>query len=270
MKSLRPLVLVAVVAWSVGPLYLAAVVALGPESQLYAAPTLWPRALTLVHVRALFLARDFVRPLLNSLVVASATTALCVPLAAGCAWALSRLRVRGRGALTGLVLVVSMFPPVSILSPLYLMLRWLGLIDTYAGLVLPYTTFALPLAIWLLVGFFDRLPRELEEAALVDGAGRLRTFAEILLPLAAPGLAATAILTFVASWNEFLFALAFTTGPHRRTLPVAVALYRGQYEVPWGEVLAAALLATLPVALLVLVMQRRIVEGLTAGAVKES
>jgi ABC-type glycerol-3-phosphate transport system permease component len=161
-----------------------------------------------------------------------------------------------------------MFPQIAIVSPLFLLLRSVRLIDTYPGLILPYLTFAMPLAVWLLVGYFRQLPAELEEAAMVDGASRLRAFREVIVPLALPGLAATAILTFVYSWNEFLFALSFTLGPDRQTVPVAIALFRGQYQVPWGQVLAAAIVATAPVAGLVLVFQRRIVQGLTAGAVK--
>jgi ABC-type glycerol-3-phosphate transport system permease component len=134
--------------------------------------------------------------------------------------------------------------------------------------VLPYLSFAMPLTIWLLVGFFRQLPAELEEAAAMDGAGRLQTLVTIILPLSWPGLATTAILTFLYCWNEFLFALSFTLGPERYTVPVAITLFRGQYQVPWGEVLAAAVVATIPVALLVLVAQRRIVAGLTSGAVK--
>ena len=148
------------------------------------------------------------------------------------------------------------------------MLRDLRLITTYPGLVLPYLTFAMPLAVWLLVGFFRQLPAELEEAAMVDGATRLQTLRQVVLPIAAPGLAATAILTFLYSWNEFLFALSFTLGPERQTVPVAIALFRGRYQVPWGQILAGSIVATLPVAVVVLAFQRRIVQGLTAGAVK--
>ena len=126
----------------------------------------------------------------------------------------------------------------------------------------------MPLAIWLLVGFFRRLPVDLEEAALMDGAGRLRTLRDVVLPLAGPGLATTAILTFLYSWNEFLFALSFTLGPERYTVPVAITLFRGQYQVPWGQILAAAVVATAPVVAVVLIAQRRIVAGLTSGAVK--
>ena len=222
----------------------------------------------LYHYRALFTERRFWLPIRNSLIVAGATTLFCVTLGSLCAYALARLRFRGKTLLLGAILAVSMFPQIAVVSPLFLLLRSLRLIDTYPGLVLPYLTFAMPLTVWLLVGYFRQLPAELEEAAMVDGASRLRAFREVIVPLALPGLAATAILTFVYSWNEFLFALSFTLGPERQTVPVAIALFRGQYQVPWGQVLAAAIVATTPVALLVLLFQRRIVQGLTAGAVK--
>jgi ABC-type glycerol-3-phosphate transport system permease component len=193
---------------------------------------------------------------------------LAVSVGGACAYALARLRFRGKSALLAMVLAVAMFPQISLVSPMYLLLRALGLINTYPGLVLPYLTFAMPLTIWLLVGYFRQLPLELEEAAAMDGAGRWRTLVEIVAPLAWPGLATTAIVTFVYSWNEFLFALSFTLGPERYTVPVAIALFRGQYQVPWGQILAGAVVATVPVAALVLAFQRRIVSGLTAGAVK--
>jgi len=153
-------------------------------------------------------------------------------------------------------------------SPLYLLLREMRLINTYPGLIMPYMTFAMPLTVWLLVGYFRQLPKDLEEAALVDGASRLMAFTKIIIPLAMPGLATTAILAFIYCWNEFLFALSFTLGPERQTVPVAIALFRGEYQVPWGEILAASVLATAPVAAMVLLFQRRIVQGLTSGAVK--
>jgi len=250
------------------PFYWAVIASLTPEARLFGTPALIPRDLVLEHYRALFSERDFWIPIRNSLVVASSTTVLCVTLGALCAYALARLHFPGKTALLGLVLAVSMFPQISVVSPVYLLLRELRLINTYPGLILPYLTFAMPLAVWLLVGFFRQLPPELEEAAMVDGASRLRTFGEVVLPVAAPGLAATAILTFLYSWNEFLFALSFTLGPERHTVPVAIALFRGRYQVPWGQILAASVVATAPVALVVLGFQRRIVQGLTAGAVK--
>lgn len=250
------------------PLYWAVVSSLTPESRLFAAPPLVPRGLVLDHYRALLGERDFWVPVRNSLVVAGTTTALSVALGAICAYAIARLHFRGKTITLAFVLAVSMFPQIAIVSPLYVLLRALRLLNTYPGLVLPYLTFAMPLTIWLLVGFFRQLPADLEEAALMDGAGRLRTFGEIILPLAGPGLATTAILTFLYSWNEFLFALSFTLGPERYTVPVAITLFRGQYQVPWGQILAAAVMATVPVAALVLVAQRHIIAGLTAGAVK--
>ncbi len=250
------------------PLYWTLVASVTPEDALFRGPALWPAAVVLDHYRALFRERDFWTPLRNSLVVAGSTTLLCVTVGALAAYALARLRFRGRHVVLAFVLAVSMFPQIAIVSPLFLLLRALHLIDTYPGLVLPYMTFAMPLAIWLLVGFFRQLPPDLEEAALVDGASRWQAFWRVLLPLAAPGLATTGILTFIYSWNEFLFALSFTLGPERQTVPVAIALFRGQYQVPWGQILAAAVVATLPVTALVLAFQRRIVQGLTAGAVK--
>jgi ABC-type glycerol-3-phosphate transport system permease component len=250
------------------PLYWALVSSFTPEARLFGSPALTPGRLVLDHYRALFDERDFWTPIRNSIVVAGTTTALSVTLGALCAYAVARLRFRGKTLLLGFVLAVSMFPQIAIVSPLYMALRAAGLLNSYPGLVLPYLTFAMPLAIWLLVGFFRQLPRDLEEAALIDGAGRLRTLREVVLPLAQPGLATTAILTFLYSWNEFLFALSFTLGPERHTVPVAITLFRGQYQVPWGQILAAAVVATVPVVAIVLIAQRRIVAGLTSGSVK--
>ncbi|MFQ5876430.1 MAG: carbohydrate ABC transporter permease [Acidobacteriota bacterium] len=250
------------------PTLWAAVASLTPEERLFGSPSPPSRAPVLEHYRALFEQRRFWIPIRNSLVVAGATTALCVGLGSICAYALARLRFRGRALVLGSILAVSMFPQIAIVPPLYLLLRGLRLINTYPGLVLPYLTFALPLTVWLLVGYFRQLPPEIEEAALVDGATRLEVFWHVVLPLALPGLATTAILTFIYCWNEFLFAMSFTLGPERQTVPVAVALFRGQYRVPWGEILAAAVVASAPVAALVFLFQRRIVQGLTSGAVR--
>ncbi len=250
------------------PFYWAVVASVTPEATLFQAPSLVPQTIVLDHYRALFTERDFWTPIRNSLIVAGATTALCITLGTLAAYALARLRFRGRSAVLGMLLAVTMFPQISIVSPLYMLLRALHLLDTYPGLVFPYLTFAMPLTVWLLTSYFRQLPRELEDAARVDGASRWQTFTRVLLPLAMPGVATTAILTFIYCWNEFLFALSFTLGPERWTVPVAIALFRGQYQVPWGQILAAAVVATAPVAALVLLFQRRIVQGLTSGAVK--
>jgi ABC-type glycerol-3-phosphate transport system permease component len=265
MRLARDTTAAALISLLLFPLLWMVLASLRPDERLFdgnSAP------LSMAHYRALFDERGFAVPIRNSFVVAGATTLVVIPVAALCAYALARLRMRGKTVLLSLVLAVSMFPQISVIGPLYLVLRDVGLIDTYPGLVLTYVTFATPLAVWLLTGFFRQLPRDLEEAALMDGASQLRVLRDIVLPLAAPGLASTAILTFLYCWNEFLFALSFTLGPERHTVPVAIALFRGRYQVPWGQVLAAAVVATIPVALVVLAFQRRIVAGLTAGGVK--
>jgi ABC-type glycerol-3-phosphate transport system permease component len=252
--------LVLVVAWML-PLAWALLGSMTPEQELFAAPG-GPRSLVLDHYRALFSLRGFWTPILNSLIVSLLTTGVALSVAAPCAYALARLPFRGGAIVLGMILAVSTFPQIAMVPALYLMLRGAGLLNTYPGLVLPYLTFALPLAV------FRQLPPELEDAAMLDGASRLRTLWAIVLPLSWPGLATTAILVFLASWNEFLFALSFTLGPERYTVPVAITLFRGQYQVPWGQILAAAATATAVVAVVVLVAQRRIVAGLTSGAVK--
>jgi ABC-type glycerol-3-phosphate transport system permease component len=250
------------------PIYWMGAASFTPEARLFQSSDADGGAASLDHYRALFDERAFLVPIRNSLVIASATTLVAIPIAALCAYALARLRMRGERLLLALVLGLAMFPQISIVPPLYLALRALGLLDTYPGLILPYLTFSAPLAIWMLTSFFRQLPRDLEDAAIVDGASRLRSMKDVVLPLAAPGIASSAILIFLYSWNEFLFAFSFTLGPDRYTVPVAITLFRGQYQIPWGVVLAAATVATVPVALVVFAFQRRIVAGLTAGAIR--
>ena len=253
--------------WSL-PLSWMVVASLRPESALYDTTSTASTFFGWGHYRALFTERLFWQPMLNSSVVAACTTLLALIIAVPCAYAMARLRFRFKRTLLALILAVSTFPQVSIVPSLFLILRALGLIDTIAGLVLPYLTFATPLAVWLMTGFFRDLPSDLEEAARLDGASRVRAALEVAIPLAAPAIATTAILTFLYAWNEFLFALSFTVSPNRQTVPVAIALLQGRYQVPWGQILAAAVTASIPVAGVVLAFQRRIVKGLTAGAVK--
>jgi ABC-type glycerol-3-phosphate transport system permease component len=251
-------------AWVAAPLLWGLIASFTPEREMFDTMLL-PTTLTAEHYRSLFTNRDFATPIRNSLIVALSTTVLALLFGIPAAWAFARFSFRGRRTLLGLVLGVSVFPQIAIVSPLFLLLRELRLINTLPGLVVPYASFALPLAIWLLTGYFKQMPVEMEEAALADGASEWQLLTRIVLPVAAPGVATTAILTFIYCWNEFLFALSFTLGAERQTVPVAIALFRGQYQVPWGEILAAASLATLPVAIIVLLFQRRIVDGLTAG-----
>ncbi len=251
------------------PIYWMLVSSLTPESRLFQSPPLVPAALSLEHYRALFDERNFLIPIRNSLIVAVADDGSWrCPLPRCVRYALARLRFRGRGLLLALILAVSMFPQISIVPPLYLLLRELRLLDTYPGLVLPVHHVlgaAGGVAAHRVLPAASIGPRRCGHARRrVAAAGA----AGCVLPLAAPGVATAAILTFLYCWNEFLFALSFTLGPDRYTVPVAVTLFRGRYQVPWGQVLAATVVATLPVALLVLAFQRRIVAGLTAGGSK--
>jgi len=250
------------------PVYWTIASSFAPEASLFEVPPIVPAQLTLDHYRVLFDQRQFWLPMRNSLIVSTAATLLAIVAGTLAAYALTRLKFRGRSLLLAGVLAVSMLPQVSLVPPLYLALRATHLIDTYTGLVLPYLSFALPLSIWLLVGYFRQLPPELEDAALIDGASRVQSLWHIILPLAWPGIATAAILTFLYCWNEFIFALSFTLGPERQTAPVAIALFRGRYQVPWGQILAAAVVTTLPIVAVVVAFERRIVEGLTAGAMK--
>jgi multiple sugar transport system permease protein len=183
-------------------------------------------------------------------------------------YALARLRLKYKGVIMGSLLLVSMFPQISIAGPVWKILNTLGWLNSYQGLIAPYVTLTLPLGIWILTSFFKELPEELEDAARIDGCTHLQTLFKIMLPLAAPGVFTAAILVFIYAWNEFFFALLIMTQQTFQTLPVGIALFQGQYTLPWGEIAAASTVATVPLVLLVLLFQRRIVRGLSAGAIK--
>ncbi|MFH1036290.1 MAG: carbohydrate ABC transporter permease [Pseudomonadota bacterium] len=230
-------------------------------------PTCWPSG-SLDFYRAVFGRHDLLHFVGNSLVVAGATTIITMAFATGAAYALARLPLRPKGLIMGALLLVSMFPQISLAGPVWRILGGLGWLNTYQGLILPYVTLTLPLGVWVLTSFFRELPRELEDAALSDGCTRWQALRWVMLPLAAPGVFTAAILVFVYAWNEFFFALLIMTQRQYQTLPVGVALFQGQYTMPWGEIAAASTVATLPLVLLVLLFQKRIVRGLSAGAVK--
>jgi len=184
-------------------------------------------------------------------------------------YAMARLPVPGKGLLLLGIVAGTALPQIATVSPLYLLVRALGLRDTWVALILTHTSFALPFMIWFLAGFIREIPKEIEEAALLDGAGRLQLLRWVILPLAAPGLASAGLMTFLLSWNEFLFAYTFTATEASRTVPVAVALFPGVFEVPWGDIAAASILASLPPVVIVVVLHRYLVRGLLAGALKE-
>ncbi len=210
------------------------------------------------------------RPLINSLAIALIATVIAVTLASFTAYAIARLDFPGKYLILAGALAIAMFPPISVVGPLFDMWRALGLYDTYPGLIIPYLTFALPLAIYTLVAFFREIPWELEQAAQVDGATPYQAFTKVILPLAAPGVFTAAILVFIFAWNDFVFAITLTSSDASRTVPAALAFFQGesQFTAPTGNIAAAATLVTIPIIIFVLIFQRRIVAGLTAGAVK--
>lgn len=229
-----------------------------------------PSSVSFEHYQAVFRDSQFSAALVNSMGIAGLSTVAAVTLAAFAAYAIARLDFPGRRMILAGALSIAMFPPISIVGPLFEMWRRVGLYDTWAGLILPYMTFTLPLAIWILVAFFREIPWELDRAARVDGATPLQAFIHVIAPLAAPGVVTASILVFIFAWNEFLFAVALTSTDKARTVPAAVAFFTGssQFQQPTGSIAAASVVVTVPVILLVLSFQRRIVSGLTAGAVK--
>jgi multiple sugar transport system permease protein len=212
----------------------------------------------------------FLAPLINSVGIALIATVIAIALASFTAYAIARLDFPGKFLILAGALAIAMFPPISVVGPLFDMWRALGLYDTWPGLIIPYLTFALPLAIYVLVAFFREIPWELEQAAQVDGATPLQAFRKVIIPLAAPGVFTAAILVFIFAWNDFVFAISLTSSDESRTVPAALAFFTGesQFTEPTGNIAAAAVLVTIPIIIFVLIFQRRIVAGLTSGAVK--
>jgi multiple sugar transport system permease protein len=232
-----------------------------------------PQETTFENYTTLFtggLDSPLLRPLINSIAIALIATLIAVTLASFTAYAIARLSFPGKTLILAGALAIAMFPPISVVGPLFDMWRALGLYDTGLGLIIPYLTFALPLAIYTLVAFFREIPWELEQAAQVDGATPWQAFRKVILPLATPGVFTAAILVFIFAWNDFLFAITLTSSDQARTVPAALAFFTGesQFTAPTGNIAAAAILVTIPIIVFVLIFQRRIVAGLTAGAVK--
>ena len=250
------------------PFYYELITSIKTPDDIFSAFSLIPSKITFNSYKLVFINRPFARFLMNSFVISSLTTLIALAIACFSAYAIARLKFKGKSIILGLVLAVSMFPQIATISPIYMFMKDAGLRDTYAGLVIPYITFALPLAIWNLTIFFKQIPFELEEAARIDGASVIQTFFRVILPLAGPGTFTTAILVFIAAWNEYLYALTINTKEIRKTVPVAISMFQGQFTVPWGEVSAATIVVTVPLIIMVLLFQKRIVSGLTSGAVK--
>jgi multiple sugar transport system permease protein len=261
---------VAVIVISVTlPILLVLRYSLASQSDLNSIPPhLVPHSLTLAHFKTIFSDPQFLGSLKNSAIIAGGTTGLCLLAGAPAAYALARLRFRFRTTIMAGILAISFFPMVAIIAPLFIQYRNLGLLNTYVAVIITDTVFALPLAVWILAAFFRQLPPELEDAAKVDGASTLQAFRRVILPLAAPGVVTAAILTFITTWNEFLFAITFLISPGKWPVTVLIPNYTQLRLLPdYGAQAAAALVVTIPMILFVLVFQRRIVSGLTAGAV---
>lgn len=261
--------LVVIVFYTVFPFYWAIVSSLKSGSELFKVE-FWPPQPAWDNYLAVFREQPFGRNILNSVFVAVSTVALSLTLAVAEAYALGRIEFRGRTPLLFTILGVSMFPQIAVLSGMFELIRALGLYNNLLALTMSYMIFTLPFTVWVLTTFMRELPKELEEAAVVDGAKPLTIVTKVFMPLMGPALATTGLLAFIAAWNEFLFALTFTLSGEMRTVPVAIALISGasSYELPWGNIMAASVIVTVPLIVLVLFFQRRIVSGLTAGAVK--
>lgn len=241
-----------------------------PLSEISAMPAKWfPSSVNVQFYFNVFEKHPFGRYLMNSFIVAFVTTILSILIGASAAYALARLRFKGKKFMLMAILSISMFPTIATLSPLYLILKNMKLLNTYAGLIIPYITFALPLAIWLLTNFFSQLPKGFEEAAAIDGCSRARIFFQIMLPLIKPATFSVALLVFINAWNEYIYALTFMTDDLMRTVPVGIALFPSNYELPWGDMAAASIVVTVPLIILVLIFQKKIIAGLTTGGIKE-
>ncbi len=257
-----------IVIFAIGPYVWMILTSLKTEGDIAAFPVHYlPTAVTLEHYRSLLARTSFSGNLLNSLVVALGAVALGLTVSVPAAYAFSRFRFPGRRFLMTQFLVINMFPVVLIIIPLFVLMRQLGLLDTFTGIVLGHSTFAIPFSIWMLTSYMNAIPADLDEAARIDGASRLQTLRLVILPVVMPGIVTTGVYIFVTSWNEYLFAMMLS-GQNVRTVTVALQLFIGEFTVQWGLLTAGGTLIAIPVTLLFLLVQKRLVSGLTSGAVK--
>jgi trehalose/maltose transport system permease protein len=267
------LLIAAIFVYTIFPFYWAIRSSLTPDGDLFATPLQYfPNSPTLAHYREVLGSGDFQRALLNSTIVAGSVTLISLVLGAVASYALGRFRFRGRAFAMYLMLSMTIFPQIAILGALYKMITRFQLYDTQGALIFSYLIFTLPFTVWVLTSFTRGLPRDLEEAAYVDGATTFQAFRKVMLPLIAPGLVTTGLLAFIAAWNEFLYALSFTQSVDKHTVPIAIVQFTGKsgstFQVPWGQIMAATIVVTVPLIVMTLILQRRILAGLTAGAVK--
>jgi multiple sugar transport system permease protein len=257
-----------VVVFAIGPYFWMMLTSVKPDADTAQWPLrYWPSRITFAHYDTLLAHTSFAINLMNSLIVALGAVVVGLAVSVPAAYAFSRFRFKGRRVLMTQFLVINMFPIVLLIIPLFVLMRSLGLLDTFIGIIAGHSTFAIPFAIWMLTSYMNSIPRELDEAAVIDGASRLQTIRLVLMPLLMPGLVTTAIYIFVTSWNEYLFAMMLS-GENVRTVTVALQHFIGEFTVQWGLLTAGGTLIAIPVTILFLFVQRRLVGGLTAGAVK--
>lgn len=268
-SALRWTVLAFFAVYVVSPFVWMVSISFKPETEIFARDVaLFPREATLANYEAVFRAAPYLRFFLNSLLVAVVTTVGSTVVSTLAAYAFSRFRFRGRDVIAFLILATQMFPLVTGIIPLYLVFTKLGMINTHWCLFVAYVAFTIPFCTWMLKGFFDTIPKEIEEAALIDGCSRLQVLRTIVLPMSRPALLATGVFCFILSWNEFLYATVLTTSDSVRTLPAALGQMIGQGYTQWGSLNAAGIMTTIPVVVFFLLFQRHLVSGLTAGAMK--
>jgi len=262
---------IVIILYTLFPFYWAVVSSISPTSELIKSPvSLFPRKFTLDHYRTVFNNHVFLRALLNSTIVSASVVLLALLFGTLGAYAMGRLHFRGRTIVLYLILSMTMFPAISIVGSLFKMMKDFHAYNTLWGLIIVYLTFTLPFTVWVLTNFFRAMPAELEQAALVDGATPMKALWQVLMPLAVPGMVTTALLAFIGAWSEFLYARSFTQSEGSKTVQVAISEFTGnqQFETPFGVRMAAAVVVTVPLLIGVLIVQRRIIAGLTAGAVK--
>ncbi len=268
-RTLFYLLVLVIIVFAVFPFYYAILTSFKTGTALFQI-NYWPTSFSLDNYVSVMTKGSFALNLLNSLVVSAAVVILSLLMAVTAAFALSRVRFRGRPALLLLILSVSMFPSIAVLAGLFELIRFAHLYNSLGALIFSYMIFTLPFTVWVLTTFMRDLPIEIEEAAIVDGATPWQIIVKVFMPLMWPALVTTGLLAFIAAWNEFLFALTFVVSDKVRTVPVAIALLSGatEFEIPWGNIMAASVIVTVPLVVLVLIFQRKIISGLTAGGVK--
>lgn len=272
-----------IVAETLGPFLWLVISSISTQAELLSFPPHWiPTQPTLERYRSILLSGEvsfrglaisspagaFKQALLNSFIISGATTVICLVFGVFASYAFARLRLPAKGALMLLIIAVQMLPPIALIIPLYFMIKAMGLMDTYAALILLYSTFTVTYIVWVMNGYFQTLPKDIDEAALIDGCGRLRALFGVILPLALPGLVAVGILSFLTAWNEFLFALVFANSPAVKPIPVAISEFSTQWGIDYGMMTAGGVIASIPPVLLAVFFQRYLLRGLTTGAVK--